>query len=42
VTPTIIDFYETGTFEKDLEKFRSEFAKPFTTLGDDDDNGGSK
>jgi len=41
VTPTIIDFYETGTFEKDLEKFRAEFAKPFTNLGEEDD-GGSK
>lgn len=39
VTPTIIDFYETGTFEKDLEKFRSEYAKPFTSLGDEDEVG---
>lgn len=36
VTPTIIDFYETGSFEKDLEKFRSEWAKPFTTLGEEE------
>jgi len=37
VTPTIIDFYETGTFEKDLEKFRAEYAKPFTNLGEEEE-----
>ena len=39
VTPTIIDFYETGTFEKDLEKFRAEYAKPFTNLGEEEEAG---
>jgi type II secretory pathway component GspD/PulD (secretin) len=37
VTPTIIDFYEQGTFEKDMEKFRAEFQKPFTTIGEQDE-----
>ena len=36
VTPTIIDFYETGTFEKDLEKFKADWAKPFTALGEEE------
>jgi len=42
VTPTIIDFYETGTFEKDLEKFRAEYSKPFTGVGDEDEAATSK
>jgi type IV pilus secretin PilQ/predicted competence protein len=42
VTPTIIDFYEAGTFEKDLEKYRNEFSKPFTTVGDEEDASASR
>lgn len=37
VTPTIVDFYETDQFKKDLDKIRQEFTKPFTTIGEEEE-----
>jgi type IV pilus assembly protein PilQ len=37
VTPTIIDFYETDQFKKDLEKIRQDYSKPFTTIGEEEE-----
>jgi type IV pilus assembly protein PilQ len=36
VTPTIIDFFDPGTFGKDLERARVDYTKAFTNLGEEE------
>jgi type II secretory pathway component GspD/PulD (secretin) len=38
VTPTIVDYYEADQFKKDLEKIRQDYARPFTSVGDEEEN----
>jgi type IV pilus assembly protein PilQ len=37
VTPTIVDFHESDTFKKELDRLRQDFAKPFTPLGEEEE-----
>lgn len=37
VTPTIVDFHESDTFRKELDRVRQDFAKPFTPIGEDEE-----
>ena len=36
-TPTIVDFHESDTFKKELDRLRQDFAKPFTPLGEEEE-----
>lgn len=38
VTPTIVDFHETDTFRKELDRVRQDFAKPFTPIGEEEES----
>ncbi len=37
VTPTIVDFHESDTFKKELDRLKQDFSRPFTPLGEEEE-----